>query len=61
MTTTTQPTDSQMLDFLIKKQSSIYNGDRGGYCIRDEHSYITLDAYPTPRQAIAAEMAKEAK
>jgi hypothetical protein len=56
------PTDSEMLDWMFKKCASVIeDGYVGDYCVKHEDGYICENVYPTPRAAIAAEMAKESK
>ena len=57
MENNTQPTDSQMLDWMIRKEARIINQGNGLYFVRTFEN-ASCD-YDEPRTAIAAEMAKE--
>jgi hypothetical protein len=51
-----------MLDWMFKKCASVIeDGYVGDYCVKHEDGYICENVYPTPRAAVAAEMAKENK
>ena len=55
----TQPTDTEMLEFIIKKGAYIYLS-RDKKLFQIVIGFYWSDPYQTPRQAIAAEMLKEA-
>lgn len=56
------PTDTEMLDWMFETCASVIDhGYVGDYCVKNEDGYICPGVYATPRAAIAAEMAKEAK
>lgn len=51
----TQPTDTEMLDWMISKMANL-NGIHGYFWI--SHQGFVSERAPTPRQTIAAEMMK---
>lgn len=55
----TQPTDTEMLDWMIERGVSIYTGVKPNYYQVEKSDFWASDVYPTPRAAISAEMAKE--
>lgn len=60
MTQTTQPTDTEMLDWIIENDASL-DLDYGGWQVSHHGTggYNLSDYFPTPRQAIAAAMEME--
>jgi len=59
MTTTTQPTDTEMLDWMIQTSASVFEYGSKWLVFVDEDT--SGERYDCPRAAIAAEMTKEAK
>lgn len=61
MTNTTQPTDTEMLDWVIERGVSIYTGVKPNCYQVEKGDFWASEVYPTPRQAIADTMEKEVK